>query len=415
MKIDIGYGKGVQSVEIADKNLQGVLVPNEVEIARRGAEAAEYALQNPIDSPRLRDIVKPGEKIALITSDVTRPMPTATVMPAILEELRAAGVDMKDVSLVFGLGNHRQHTVEEKKKLVGEEAFGLIDCIDSDEEGFVPMGKTPRGTPVDVSKRVAEADRRIALGNIEYHYFAGYSGGVKAIMPGVSTKEAIKSNHSMMTNPKASVGIIEGNPVREDIEQAGLMCPVDFILNVVLDEHKKIVYAVAGHPVNAHREGCRFLDTLYRVGIDAPADIVIVSQAGAPKDLNLYQTQKALDNAKFAVRDGGIIVLVGECGEGLGEETFERWMEEAKSPRSLIERVEADFELGGHKAAAIAMVIERADIYLVSSMSEETVKGMFMHPYTSAQTALSDALAKLGEDAKVLVIPYGGSTLPSVK
>ena len=185
--------------------------------------------------------------------------------------------------------------------------------MDSDPDDCVSYGMTSRGTPVDITRIVAEADRRILLGNIEYHYFAGYSGGAKAIMPGVSTRAAIQANHSRMVLPEAKAGALETNPLRMDIEEAGAMVGIDFILNVVLSEHKEILKAVAGDAVKAHREGCRFLDKLYRKELKAPADIVLVSQGGAPKDLNLYQTQKALDNAKHAVKDGGVIILIGSC------------------------------------------------------------------------------------------------------
>ena len=161
---------------------------------------------------------------------------------------------------------------------------------------------------MDITRTVAEADFRICLGNIEFHYFAGYSGGAKAIMPGVSTPEAIQQNHRMMVSQDACAGKLEGNPLREDIEEAGRICGIDFIVNAVLDEHKQIVYAVAGHAVQAHRAGCAYLDRMYRTPIPRKADIVLVSQGGAPKDANLYQTQKALDNAKHAVKKGGTII-----------------------------------------------------------------------------------------------------------
>ena len=164
----------------------------------------------------------------------------------------------------------------------------------------------------------------------------------------------------------------------------------------------------------AHRAGCAFLDTLYRKEIPARADIVLVSQGGAPKDLNLYQTQKALDNAKHAVRPGGIIILIGSCKEGLGEKCFERWIQEAKCSHDLIDRVQAHFELGGHKAAAIAMVLENADIYLVSDMEDALVERLFMKPFHSVQEAYDAAIQKCGETATVLSMPYGGSTLPWV-
>ena len=415
MKLELGLGAGSQTVEIPDACVQQVLEPNQVARGLTGEAEVRRALAEPIGTPRLREIVRRGEKIAVVTSDITRPMPTRTVMPALLEELYAGGVRPEDITLVFALGSHRRHTAEEQKKLAGEEVFSQIRCIDGDPEDCVRLGVTAAGTPVDITRVVAEADRRICLGNIEYHYFAGYSGGAKAIMPGVSTRAAIQANHSMMVQEAACAGNLDTNPLRQDIEEAAALCGVDFILNVVLDEHKQIIRAAAGDVTAAHRAGCAFLDTLYRTPIEKRADIVIVSQGGAPKDLNLYQTQKALDNAKHAVRDGGIVILVGSCKEGLGEKTFETWMLEAKRPHDLIDRVQRNFQLGGHKAAAIAMVLEHADIYLVSELEDALVRQLFMTPFATVQAAYDAAAARLGPDASVLVMPYGGSTLPFVR
>ena len=409
---EFGFGKEKQFVNIPDGvNVRELTANDNIEFNAVDADVV-HALENPIGSPRLRDIVKPGEKIAIITSDITRPMPTYKVMPALLDELAAAGVDFKDVTLVFALGSHRKQSPEEQKRLAGDVAYGKINVVDSDPEDCVHMGVTANGTPVDITRVVAEADRRIALGNIEFHYFAGYSGGYKAVMPGVSTPAAIQSNHKLMIRPESCAGRLEGNPVREDIEEAGRICGLDFILNVVLDEHKNIVKVVCGDPVKAHRVGTAFLDKLYTKEIDCGADIVIVSQGGAPKDLNLYQTQKALDNSKHAVKDGGIIILIGSCAEGYGEHTFEDWMLNSESPDDLVNKIRRNFVLGGHKAAAIGMVLQRADIYLVSDMDPALVQRSFMKPYSSAQQAFDDALVKLGDNADVITMPYGGSVLP---
>ena len=412
MKLELGFGPGVQTVEVPDANIREILTPNAVTYDLTGEAEVRRALAEPIGSPALKDIVHPGEKIAIITSDITRPCPSYVMMPPLLDELYAAGIKPADITLVFALGSHRKHTDAERLKLAGECAYREITCIDGDPAATVHMGVTRRGTPVDVVETVAKADRRICLGNIEYHYFAGYSGGAKAIMPGVSTRAAIQSNHRMMVDLLACAGNITTNPLRADIEEAADICGVDFILNVVLDEHKKIIKAVAGAVTEAHRAGCAFLDTLYEKKIPERADIVIVSQGGAPKDLNLYQTQKALDNAKHAVKKGGIIILVGACQEGLGERVFEDWIMRAQKPADLIEWVRTDFKLGGHKAAAIAMVLENADIYLVSKMEPELVRKSFLTPFESVQEAYHAAVEKLGADASVIVMPYGGSTLP---
>ncbi len=414
MKLRFGFGTGFQEVDVPDENLIGELHANDVPVTLTGEAEVRRALSEPIGSPRLKDIVHSGETVAIVTSDVTRPMPTAVVMPALLDELYAGGIKKEDITLVFALGSHRKQTDEEKRKLAGERAWNEVRCVDSDPDDCVSYGVTSRGTPVDITRVVAEADRRICLSNIEYHYFAGYSGGAKAIMPGVSTRAAIQANHSRMVLPEAKAGALETNPLRMDIEEAGAMVGIDFILNVVLSEHKEILKAVAGDAVKAHREGCRFLDKLYRKELKAPADIVLVSQGGAPKDLNLYQTQKALDNAKHAVKDGGVIILIGSCKEGLGERTFEEWMTTAPTAHSLIERIGREFRLGGHKAAAIAMVLERAEVDLVSELPDDFVRSVFLEPYKNAQEALDHAFEKLGPNAKVLAMPYGGSTLPTV-
>ena len=414
MLFTLGFGDGTQDVEVPGRNLLYTLLPNNVKYGLTGEAEVKRALQEPIGSPRLCSLVHPGEKIAVVTSDVSRPMPTWKVMPALLDELYAAGVSARDITLVFALGSHRCQTEEERRHLAGERAWWEIRCMDSDPADCVHLGTTSHGTPVDIFRVVAEADRVICLGNIEYHYFAGYSGGAKAVMPGVSTREAIQANHRRMVQPEACAGRIKGNPVREDIEEAGALVGIDFIVNVVLDEHKEIVRAIAGDVTLAHRAGCAFLDTLYSKPIEEQADIVIVSQGGAPKDLNLYQTQKALDNAKHAVRDGGIIILVGSCREGLGEKTFEEWLTTASSPCELVERIGKEFKLGGHKAAAIAMVRERAEIYLVSEMDTAFVERLFMRPFTTVREAYAAARNRLGPDANVIVMPYGGSTLPKI-
>ena len=414
MKLSFGFGSGVQEVDVPEQNLIGVLRANEVQAPQSEQEEILRALREPIGSVPLRELVRPGEKIAIITSDITRPMPTGKVMPALLDELYAAGARKEDITLVFALGSHRKHTPEEQKKLAGERAWQEIQCVDSDPTDCVRMGITSAGTPVDITRVVAEADRRICLGNIEYHYFAGYSGGAKAIMPGVSTREAIQANHSMMIRPEACAGALGTNPLRMDIEEAGAICGIDFIVNVVLGEHKEILKAVAGDVTAAHRAGCAFLDTLYLKELPQAADIVLVSQGGAPKDLNLYQTQKALDNARHAVKPGGVIILIGSCKEGLGEKVFEAWMTGSPSPEAMIERIGREFQLGGHKAAAIAMTLQKAEVDLISELDPDFVRSMFLTPMPDAQTALNRAMEKLGPDSTVLAMPFGGSTLPRI-
>lgn len=412
MKIDFGYGSGVQSVEVLDKNLLGILTSNKIEHKRMGADAVRHALDKPIGCRALAELAKDKHKVVIVTSDISRPLPSYKILPLVLDELGRAGVKDNEITIVFGLGSHRGQTEEEKKHLVGEEVYKRIKCEDSNPSDCVHMGTTKANTPVDITRTVAEADFRICLGNVEFHYFAGYSGGYKAIMPGVSTPTAIQANHRMMVSSNACAGKIDGNPIREDIEEAGKICGVDYIVNVVLDEHKEIVYASAGDPILAHRDACEYLGKMFFKPIKERADIVLVSQGGAPKDANLYQTQKALDNAKYAVKKGGRIILIGACNEGLGSKKFEEWLVGSKTYHEMVERIEKDFQLGGHKAAAIGMVLENADIDLVSEMDDEFVKNIFLNPMPSAQAAFDDAIKKYGPDATVIAMPFGGSTLP---
>lgn len=412
MRMEFGYGRGTQAVEIPDQNLMAVLTANEMEHERRGADAVDYALEHPIGAPRLSEVAKKGQKVAVITSDISRPLPSYDVLPSVIRELNEAGIPDEDITVVFALGSHRHHTEEEKRRLAGDEVFERVKCVDSDPEDCIHTGTSSNGTPFDFSRCVVEADLRVALGNIEFHYFAGYSGGVKALMPGVSTPAAIQCNHSLMVSENACAGKLEGNPVRQDLEEALKFCPIHYIVNAVLDEHKHIVYAVAGDVIEAHRAGCRYLDQMYRKPIPERADIVIVSQGGAPKDANLYQTQKALDNAKHAVKKGGTMIVIGACNEGLGSAKFEEWLTGAETAHSMVERIGRDFQLGGHKAAAIAMVLENAQIDLVSEMEDDFVRSIFLNPQPDAQTAFDEAMARYGKDATVIAMPFGGATLP---
>ncbi len=410
MLLSFGYDKTTLQYNVPDENLLGVLLPNETVAALTGEAEVQRALQNPIGTPRLKDIVHPGEKIAIVTSDITRPMPTYAVLPYVAQELALAGVRDEDVTIVFALGIHREMTPEEMRKAAGEEMYRRFTCRNASKD-YTHLGVSQNGTPIDIFTPVAAADRIICLGNIEYHYFAGYSGGSKAIMPGVSTHDAIQANHKRMVDERAHAGNLDTNPVRIDIDEVGSFVHIDFIVNVVLDEHKKIRHCVAGHYIEAHRAGCRLLDKMYQVTIPEKADIVITSPGGFPKDLNLYQAQKALDNAKHAVRDGGVIVWLAAAGEGLGEATFEKWMLGHEKSHDMIDHINREFELGGHKAAAIAMVLEKCRIFFVSSLSADFVRKIHLEPFATLDDAMAEAFCAMGKAAKVLAMPYGGSTL----
>jgi len=414
MDFKLKYGKGETNFTLKEKNYLGMVLPNEIKIGLTDEDEVRRAMLSPIGSKRLKEIVKPGENIVIVTSDITRPMPSYRVLPIVIEELLDGGIVEEDITIVLALGSHRGHTEEEKKKLVGDKVYNSkVQVIDSDMNKCVRLGMCKNGTPVDIFEPVVKADRRIALGNIEFHYFAGYSGGNKALMPGVSSHEAIQANHSNMVKPGAFAGNLDNNPVRQDIEQITEFISIDFIVNVVLSDKKQIIRAVAGDHVEAHRAGCRALDEMYKIKLKEKADIVVVCPGGFPKDINLYQSQKGLDNSKHVVKDGGIIIWCASAVEKFGETTFEKWMT-TKSPKEMIEEIKINFKLGGHKAAAIAMVLEKARIFMVSDLNPELVKSINLKPYPSLQQAVDAAIQELGEGAKVLIMPAAGSTLPIV-
>jgi nickel-dependent lactate racemase len=413
-KFSIGYGKEQRCFTIDERNLILDVKARELNTETDEEKEILRALAEPIGTPTLAQIVKPGESVVIITSDITRPCPSAVILLPLIKTLNDIGIRDDDITVVFALGSHRRHTEEEMRRLAGLDVYRRVHTIDSDPEDTVFLGTTSRGTPVNIFSTVAQADRRICVGNIEFHYFAGYSGGGKALMPGVSDRDAIQANHSRMVEDTAKAGAIDDNNVRLDIEEATDICGCDFILNVVLDENKKVVKAVAGDHRAAHRVGCAFLDEMYKVKLPRLADIVIASPGGYPKDINLYQTQKALDNAKHAVRPGGIIVLAGQCPECFGEHVFEEWLLAADTPKDLIDRVRREFRLGGHKAAAIAMVLEKARVFFVSDMPEASAAQTFMTPYHDLNLAIADAFVLMGPDAGVIVMAHAGSTLPYI-
>ncbi|AFV12927.1 hypothetical protein Tph_c27620 [Thermacetogenium phaeum DSM 12270] len=371
------------------------------------AAAVRAALRNPHGASPLRELAAPGEKVAIIVSDITRPVPTYLILPPLLAELHGAGVRVEDVTIVFGLGTHRSMTAEERRSILGEEVFEKYRSVEPHD--YVLLGRTSRGTPIEVTPEVAEADLVVLTGNLEYHYYAGYTGGFKALLPGVASYRAIENNHQMMMDPASGTAVADGNPVREDMEEFGRFFPRTFVVDVLLNSQKGIFAVMAGDPVAAHREGCRLLDNYYKVFVDAPADVVVVSAGGYPKDLNLYQAQKALESAARVVKTGGRLVLVAELQDGIGNNVFEEWMLNSSSPEQILERMRQGFVFGGHKAVSIAKLVSRCQLLLKSSLDDETARRFYFQPLKD----LADLELRPGES--VLIIPFGSTILPEVR
>ena len=411
-RLQLPFGHSKVSVPLPARNLLGVFLPHDVTEEFDEAACLHAALAHPIGTPRLRDLARPGQEVVIVTSDMTRPCPSERLLPPILEELAVAGVSSGNVTIVIALGLHHPMSASELESAVGAGVYRQVRVINHDPTDTVRLGVTSAGTPAEFFRPIVEADLRICLGNLEFHYFAGYSGGAKAILPGCASEAAVRANHAMMVRPEAAAGRLEGNPVRADIEEGAALLGVDFILNVLVDGNHHIVGAVAGEVTAAHRRGCEMVAQRGTVLVPKQADIVLVSAGGYPKDLNLYQAQKALDNAAHAAREGGIIILVAECGRGYGNRTFEDWLTEAHSPQEVLDRIRREFVLGGHKAAAVASVLKRARVYLVSTLPAESVQRCGLVPFNDVGEAMEMAFGEVGPEASVIVLPQGGSILP---
>ncbi|HPE63133.1 MAG TPA: nickel-dependent lactate racemase [Methanothrix sp.] len=399
----LGYGAGSVGLDLEGDERFELVLPNELAGAKDEAAEIERALDDPV-GPHLQDFA--GVKsAAIMASDITRPAPTSKMLPPLVRRLEEMGVS--EILVVFGLGTHRRMTVDEMDRLLGGSAG--LPHIQHDKDRCVHIGETGRGTPVEILEEVAASDIKIGTGNIEYHYYAGYSGGAKAILPGVSSERSINKNHSMMTDPRSKSGRLDG-PVRLDMEEAAGIAGLDFILNVVLNSSKEIVRAVAGDFVGAHRVGAKVVDEMYQRPV-RPAEIVVACAGGRPKDINLFQAQKAMENAKEAVLPGGSLILLAECAEGLGHPVFERWAREAKCAEDCVERFGREYEFGGHKAALIARESLEKDLILVSSMRPELAEMVFFRHAKTLEEALAMARERQGRDARTIVMPHGNLTL----
>jgi len=414
MKVSLNYGSDSMALDIPDENYMGTLSPKDIREIEDPINEVRRALANPIGSKKLKELVLSQDKVIILVSDVSRPCPSYILLPPILKELNDAGLSNDQITIVFGLGVHRKQTEEEKKRLVGEEVYNQVKCIEHDIDNCVKIGTTKRGNQVFIFKKVLEADFIIATGNLEFHYFAGFSGGAKAVAPGICSRNTITNNHKHFLEPGAKAGRIQGNPIREEIEEIGEMVGIDFMVNAVLNSYKKLVKVVAGEVTKAHREGTEYINNIFGVKIDHLADIVIASPGGYPKDIDLYQTHKAMEFASLAVKKGGIIIVTGECRDGLGEGKFAEALNGKLSPQELIEELKNNFILGRHKASRIANINSNSEIYLVSNLADEIKKKLFIKNFDSLKEAFSEAIKVQGEEARVLVMPYGGSTLPSL-
>ena len=409
MQVSLKYGKGSVRLEIPKDRLLEVVKPRSS--VCKGLSVPE-ALAAPIGVEPLPKLLDKNDKVAVVVSDITRPCPTRRILPFVMRSLKASGVPRDNLRILIGTGTHRGHTSAEKRALLGTYASSVPQVVDHKMDSAQYVGTTKRGTRVSVNPLLLDVDFALAIGNVDIHYFAGYTGGYKAVIPGLAGKETIERNHSLMTLPNAEPGVIESNPVREDLEKAGRMTGLRYVVNVVQDEKKRIVSSFAGDPISAQRAATKTVDGLVQVPVKEPADIVLASAGGYPRDINLYQAHKAIENASHAVKNGGTIILVAECREGFGNTTFETWMTGASRLDEIGEKLSKQFILGAHKAFALSKIAKRAEIIVASNRLQAS--SIVLKTCKKPQDALNDAWRSHGKDASILVMPYAMNTLPTI-
>lgn len=412
------YGQGRLSFTLPDTWQIELLAPQKALALPDPVRAIEQALETPLGGKRLADFAG-ARSAAIAINDKTRPVPHGTLLPPLLERLEELGLPPEAITLLIATGTHPPMGREEFAKVAPLDIIEHYPVISHNAEcrdNLAYQGVTERGTPVWINRRFAQADLRIVVGNIEPHQFMGFSGGVKSAVIGLAGKETIDHNHAMMADERARLGRFEDNPARQDVEEIGHLVGVHFALNAILDEAKEIVGVVAGEPGAVMRHGIPLVRELYQVQVCAPFDCIIASPGGHPKDINLYQAQKALAHAALVTREGGIIILAAACSEGTGSQSYEQWMEGMTSYAAVLKRFKYEgFRVGPHKAFQIARDAARVQVLLVSQMSPDFVKRLLLTPVGSLDEAMALVRDSLPPGARVGVMPWATATIPILR
>lgn len=419
--ISIPYGKETQTLEVADARLQAVLTPKHGESAQPDQSAiVKNALENPVASPRLRDMARGKRKILVITSDHTRPVPSRVTLPLYLAEIRAGSLDA-EIRILIATGMHRPTTENELRAKLGDaivdnETIVVHRAMADEDMRF--FGTLPSGGELWLNKLVAWADLVVSEGFIEPHFFAGFSGGRKSILPGVASGKTVLYNHNarFIQSPAARQGNLEGNPIHEDMLFAAKAAKLAFILNVLIDADKRVIAAFAGDPTEAHRQGCALCGELTQAKA-VTSDIAITSNGGYPLDQNVYQSVKGMTAAEACVRPGGAIILCAALGDGHGGEAFYRWFADRENAAQVTRDIEnvppEQTYMDQWEAQILARVQQKAAVYFVTGAENRgLIEAMHMTWAPDVNAALAAASKKLGENATVTAIPDGVGVIP---
>lgn len=413
------YGSTSFPLDLSPPRLAGIIQPSVPEPAESPEETITAALDTcqPVVSS-----FRPGEKVVIVTSDITRYTGSEVYLPLLAERLNRQGIPDRDMEILIALGIHRTATSHEHEKILGA-LYGRIRVRDHDCDTpaeLVSIGRTSSGIDVRINRRAAEADRLILTGAIGFHYFAGFSGGRKSLLPGIASRQACMASHFAVLNPghgggknpHAVTGNLDNNPVHQAMNEACALAAPDFILNTVLAPDRKIIAAFAGHWREAHEEGCRYYREHFSYPLREKADLVVVSCGGYPKDINLIQAHKSMEYAAQALKDGGVMILLAECRDGFGNATFFNWFCHKRLDQ-LEAALREKYEINGQTAYSVLQKARRFKIILVSEFPGHQVDEMGMLPARTLDEALQTAERLLPSGWQALVMPEGGSVLPA--
>ncbi len=417
---DIPYYTSSLPLHVEDKNLKAVLNSrtDTYDAGKSEADLVREALAHPIGTPRLRELARGRQKVVLVTSDHTRAVPSKLTLPILLEEIRAGNPDA-DITILIATGLHRPTTEEEQRRMFGDEIVDHEKIVVNkafEDEDFERVCELPSGAELWVNKLALHCDLLVTEGFIEPHFFAGFSGGRKSILPGICNAVTVNENHSYkaIASPYAATGVLEHNPIHEDMVFAARAVNVQFIMNVALNAEKKVIAAFAGDLEQAHLQGVEFVRGLAQCP-SVTGDIVVTSNGGYPLDQNLYQSPKAVATAEACCRDGGVIIMCASCCDGMGGTHFEKLIvrgtvDEIDDYLSKIPPKETIPEMWC--AQIFSRILKKHKIILVTTyLDHEMVRKANMIPASSPDEALEMAYGMMGRDAEVVVIPDGVAVL----
>ena len=417
MKVDLAYGQGHLPIELPDHRTT-VVAPSHTPGLADERAAVLAALDQPAGCRPLRDWIKPGDRVCIGFTDITRATPNDRLIPWLLEYL--AFVPREQITLLNSLGTHRPNTRAELEKLLSPAVVRDYRVINHEPENpaaLVQFGTTRDGTPALINRELAEADVRIITGFIEPHFFAGFSGGPKGIMPGLAGLETVMSNHGEKNigDPRSTFGVTVGNPIWEEMRDIALRIGPSFLLNVSLNEERRITGVFAGDLLGAHKLGCEFIRKSAMQRVKAPFEIVVTTNSGYPLDQNLYQGVKGMSAGARILQPGGTLILACECREGVpAKSPLDQLLRSAKSPAEILALLATPgFVRPEQWQAQIQALIQRqAKVLLYSSLPDETVRACHLTPCHDISAAVNEKLRELGPEARVAVLPQGPLTIP---